>query len=205
VGLKESAARALFEVYDTDKNGLVDSYEVLASLAFASMVPMEGIIEFIFGIYDFNGSGDLAKDEVTMLFRTVQVGCAKIDLDESIHPQPIEVLEALAARAFTLADKDHSGAITCEEFSNYMEVSSMAQNFIKCAAVVEPACALPPPPLQPPRRLLCNNRPSQWFPRADIGMVCSHTPTFRMGSCGRIPISRRTVRVCARCVRACAL
>ena len=60
-------------------------------------------VDFIYSLYDFNGSGDITMDEMTILMRTLVTGCAK--MDKKISPPSTEEVERLTVKAFTTADK----------------------------------------------------------------------------------------------------
>ena len=75
-------------VFDTDRNSLVDSFEVISCLAMLSMMTIKEKVDFIYSLYDFNGSGDITMDEMTILMRTLVTGCAK--MDKKISPPSTE-------------------------------------------------------------------------------------------------------------------
>eukprot|EP01035_Chromulina_nebulosa_P063035 gene63035-86221_t len=58
---KEVVGR-LFDVFDTDRNGLVDAIELLVSIALASCMDTVDKLFFVFNAYDFNSSGSLCYD-----------------------------------------------------------------------------------------------------------------------------------------------
>lgn len=127
---RRQACTSLFkDVFDTDKNGLVDAYELIAGLAMASQMTTADRVDFIHSLYDFNGSGDLTKDEMTIMLRTCVCGCAK--MDQQTEEPPVEDLEAMAERAFAMADKDASGEITRPEFDGYCYSAPRVMNFLE--------------------------------------------------------------------------
>lgn len=74
------AARSIFHnIFDTDHNGLVDACELFASIAMLSTATPEEKIDFIHQLFDFSGVGELNRDELVIMFRTVVSGCRKMD------------------------------------------------------------------------------------------------------------------------------
>ncbi|CAM9463991.1 unnamed protein product, partial [Phaeothamnion confervicola] len=69
---------ALFVVIDTDANGLVDALELLSSLAAASGMSLGDTLAFVFGCYDFDGSGLLTLDEAALAMRGALTGLCKM-------------------------------------------------------------------------------------------------------------------------------
>ena len=69
---------ALFHLYDDDRNSLVDSLEFLSATAIVSAMSVKEKLWFIFGVYDFDESGLLTIDEVTLSLRATISGLCKI-------------------------------------------------------------------------------------------------------------------------------
>ena len=60
-----------------------------------SRISMNEKLELVFNLYDFNGSGSISVDEVSIMMRTAGIGLAKIDT-HIIIPDTSK-LEAFAA------------------------------------------------------------------------------------------------------------
>ncbi|KAH8058417.1 hypothetical protein JL722_6280 [Aureococcus anophagefferens] len=86
----------LFEVFDTDKNDLIDALEFLATIAAISGMDANKKMMFVFNLYDFSENGELMLDEVTLLMKSTVVGLSKISLDT---PPSLKEFEALAKLA----------------------------------------------------------------------------------------------------------
>ena len=69
---------ALFEVLDTDRNGLIDALELVSTLAALSGMRVLEILEFILSSYDFDGVSSLTVDEVTLALKSVSTGLCKV-------------------------------------------------------------------------------------------------------------------------------
>ncbi|GMI46662.1 hypothetical protein TrCOL_g1613 [Triparma columacea] len=127
--LDENDAKSIFrEVFDTDRNSLVDSFEIISCLAMLSMMSIKEKVDFIYSLYDFNGSGDITMDEMTILMRTLVTGCAK--MDKKISPPSTEEVERLTVKAFNTADKDADGEISKYEFDEFCFSHPMCKDFL---------------------------------------------------------------------------
>ncbi|KAJ8602363.1 hypothetical protein CTAYLR_004254 [Chrysophaeum taylorii] len=88
----------LFRELDADNNALVDAIEFLASLAAASGITLHDKLEFVFNCFDFDATGKLSVDEITLAFRCTLMGLCKLCKEAC----PLEEeLEVIAMRAFT--------------------------------------------------------------------------------------------------------
>ncbi|GMH77728.1 hypothetical protein TrST_g7574 [Triparma strigata] len=127
--IDEKDSQGIFrEVFDTDRNNLVDAFEAIACLAMLSKMAIKEKVDFIYSLYDFNGSGDITMDEMTILMRTLVTGCAK--MDKKISPPSTEEVERLTVKAFATADKDSDGEITKYEFDEFCFSHPMCKDFL---------------------------------------------------------------------------
>ena len=78
IGYTEDDLKKLFEVFDTDKNGLIDALELLITLALSSGMDIVDKLQFVFSSYDFDYSGMLSKEEVSLLLRSAVKGLSKV-------------------------------------------------------------------------------------------------------------------------------
>lgn len=125
----DAATEALFHVYDDDRNSLVDSLEFLSATAIVSAMSVEEKLWFIFGIYDFDESGLLTVDEMTLSLRAAISGLCKISGVEK--PKQSEI-DLIANCAFEISgglrevsiqggfDGKEKTAITKDEFVLYV-------------------------------------------------------------------------------------
>lgn len=85
------AARAdadrVFEAFDTDENNLVDALEFLTTFALTSAMTLEEKVAYTFRCYDFDESGELTVDEMTLSMKSTLTGLAKMTVPPS-PPQP---------------------------------------------------------------------------------------------------------------------
>ncbi|KAL3658491.1 hypothetical protein V7S43_016623 [Phytophthora oleae] len=99
----DQLSSALFTALDTDENGLVDALEFLGTMAMMSAMPVTQKLTFVYNCYDFNETGQLSLDELTLAFKSTLTGLCKLCTGVSC---PTElVLEDLAQHAFQKAQK----------------------------------------------------------------------------------------------------
>jgi len=81
---------ALFRSLDTDNNGLVDGMEMLAVAAMASGLDEAATARYIFRLFDFDESGELSLDEMTLALKSVLTGSAKLTGELPPEDQELE-------------------------------------------------------------------------------------------------------------------
>jgi Ca2+-binding EF-hand superfamily protein len=119
--------RQLFRSFDTDDNGLVDALEFLATFALVSGMNVKDKIDFVFDCYDFDESGELTVDEMTLSFKSTLCGLTKMTGEE----QPTETeLEAQAATAFLRADQNDNNKISRREFHEFCNTEREVKSWI---------------------------------------------------------------------------
>ena len=65
LGVDEEVAHPIFgDIFDTDKNQLVDAFEIIGAMAMLSKLTIREKVDMIHQLYDFNGSGDITIDEM---------------------------------------------------------------------------------------------------------------------------------------------
>lgn len=118
-----------YDTFDTDRNGLVDALEILASIAMLSCMPIKDKIDFVYSLYDFNSSGDITIDEMTIMLRTVASGCGK--MDNAIKAPEVKEIEAITRWAFVKADKDLDGELAKYEFDAFCINNPTIKTFLE--------------------------------------------------------------------------
>ncbi|KAE9331755.1 Echinoderm microtubule-associated protein-like 6 [Phytophthora fragariae] len=99
----DQLSAALFTALDTDENALVDALELLGTMAMMSAMPVPQKLTFVYNCYDFNETGQLSLDELTLAFKSTLTGLCKLCVGVAC---PTElVLEDLAQFAFQKAQK----------------------------------------------------------------------------------------------------
>ncbi|OQR90411.1 microtubule-associated protein [Thraustotheca clavata] len=118
----------LFDAMDTDENELVDALEFLGAIAMLSAMTIPQKITFVYNCYDFNESGEITIDELTLSMKSTLTGLCKLSI---ARPCPTEVmLEEVALQAFQRADKHPDKCITLPEFIKYCETTPEVNGWI---------------------------------------------------------------------------
>ncbi|CAK9107654.1 Echinoderm microtubule-associated protein-like 6 (EMAP-6) (Echinoderm microtubule-associated protein-like 5-like) [Durusdinium trenchii] len=107
----------IFVALDTDQNNLVDSLEALVTLCMLSGIELREKAKFCFMCYDFDESGEITVDELTLLLKSCATGLCKLSQETDI-PEEIKV-EQLAQDCFRRTGKTDDIRITCDEFVDY--------------------------------------------------------------------------------------
>jgi Ca2+-binding EF-hand superfamily protein len=120
-------AESIFRTFDTDENDLVDALEFLASFAMISGMDLVGKVKFMFDCYDFDESGQLTIDEMTLSLKSTITGLAKLTNQE---PPTEQDLETISQDAFRSSDLDSDQKISFEEFLTYCRVNPEVRSFV---------------------------------------------------------------------------
>ena len=100
----ERLCESFFEqILDTDKNGLVDALEALAAITVVAGLSKTEKLLHIFNLFDFDESGEMTIDEITLLFKSTITGACKLS---QIAPPNERSLELLSQEAFAFLEKD---------------------------------------------------------------------------------------------------
>ena len=140
--LHEEKCRALFRVFDTDKNDLIDALEFLATIAASSGMPLRRKLTFCFDLYDFSESGELMLDEVTLLLKSTVTGLGKMSGQTPPHLKEFEDLARLALKLQPTEDgkplRDVVSTISRSNFCAYAfsnpTLSSWLHHYDDCGA-----------------------------------------------------------------------
>lgn len=100
-----NTSRALFnDIFDLDKNSLVDKFEVMCIVCLTSQVDNIEKIHFFFDLFNFNNKGYLFESELTLLFLAVSRGVFKAD--QKYLPPTNKTIALLVQEAFLHAKVD---------------------------------------------------------------------------------------------------
>ena len=118
LGMAPNATRPVFiEVFDTDGNGLVDAYETLGAICLCSGMTTREKVRFIFQLFDFDRSGTIVEDEMTILLRSVIHSAQKMDGSQA-EPE-LALIERFSRAAFVKIDTNSDGAIDVGELTQW--------------------------------------------------------------------------------------
>ena len=115
-------------LFDTDKNGLVDALEVIAAFTMLSAMSMKDKMDTIHSLYDFNGTGTVTVDELTILLRTVASGTGK--LDKGIVTPSTREMEELSKWAFKKANLDSDADVSKADFDDFCLTNPTVRSFL---------------------------------------------------------------------------
>eukprot|EP00947_MAST-08B_sp_MAST-8B-sp1_P001903 g1903.t1 len=119
--------RAVFQALDTDQNDLIDALEFLATFALISSLSWEEKVRFAFDCYDFDESGQLTIDEMTLSLKSTITGLAKL---AGVDPPSESQLEDISQDAFRKADKAADEKISFEEFLSYCRRNADVRSWV---------------------------------------------------------------------------
>lgn len=140
IGFTDEEIEKLFACFDSDGNQLVDSLEILIVLALSSGMDTVDKLLFCYGIYDFDKSGELSKDEVSLLIRTAVYGLnkvCKIQLPEG------EDLEKTTDLIFLDADRSNDMKLSVYEFQTYCCLHPVVSSWMRYYSSLVTAFATP--------------------------------------------------------------
>ncbi|KAG6615630.1 putative microtubule-associated protein [Phytophthora cinnamomi] len=125
----DQLSAALFTALDTDENGLVDALEFLGTMAMMSAMPISQKLTFVYNCYDFNETGQLSLDELTLAFKSTLTGLCKLCVGVAC---PTElVLEDLAQYAFQKAQKPGGDEfLSLPEFLRFAETTPEVTSWV---------------------------------------------------------------------------
>jgi len=120
----------LYELFDTDDNGVVDFTEVTTGLTVVCGGSMDEKAKAAFDLYDYNHDGVISLDEMTRYLTSVFKVMYKVDssLEESMGKSADDLAEETAIDCFESADLDHDGKLTFKEFKQWYS-SEDSQDF----------------------------------------------------------------------------
>ncbi|RLN71352.1 hypothetical protein BBJ28_00016818, partial [Nothophytophthora sp. Chile5] len=121
--------KRLFELFDVDKNGLVDFSEISSGLSVFCGGSSEEKIRAAFALYDYNADGYISMEEMTRYLTSVFKVLKEASpgaLQQMEHESPEELGVRTAQQAFEEADLDHDGRLSFPEFRKWYTRSSAA-------------------------------------------------------------------------------
>lgn len=101
-----------------DGNGKIDSYEFVCALAMMAHGTLEEKAELIFGLYDFDGSKYISRDELVILMTNSMTALNSMNK----KPAPsIREVETKTDEYFTKIDTNKDKKITLKEFKSFVK------------------------------------------------------------------------------------
>lgn len=102
----------LFEYFDMDGNGQIDSYEFICLSAMLIHASVELRSEFLFKLYDFDNNNFLTRDEIVHLIRNVLIANRRNASSSEVERRTDELIKS--------ADIDLDKKLSFREFQNYL-------------------------------------------------------------------------------------
>eukprot|EP00968_Pinguiococcus_pyrenoidosus_P003972 scaffold263_cov251-Pinguiococcus_pyrenoidosus.AAC.5 len=140
-GLSEESGGKVFSLLDTDHNGLVDAFEALIAFCLVAQMKLTDKMNFVFGLYNFSGNGELNVDELIILIRTVAHAAAKID--SRVAMLRTDEAEALAMSFFRRFERDVEEELRKWEFDSFCLSQPSVAGFLSFWAHLVNQVALP--------------------------------------------------------------
>ena len=109
-GKKET--NILYDFFDMDGNGQIDSYEFICIIAMLLHSSNELRSELLFKIYDLNSDGFITRDELIYFVRNSLIACKKTCSNSEVEKKTDEFLR--------LADLDLDKKLSFREFQNHL-------------------------------------------------------------------------------------
>ncbi|CAK4180558.1 unnamed protein product [Aphanomyces euteiches] len=131
----DSVAARLYELFDTDGNGVVDYTEFGAGLSVLCGGTQEDKIRAAFALYDLNHDGTISRSEMALYLTSVFKVLYETNPDteqrvQGVTPEELGIITA--EQAFVEADKDHNGVLSFDEFRQwYLTPSESRVNTIQ--------------------------------------------------------------------------
>ncbi|KAL8002917.1 putative calcium binding protein [Plasmopara halstedii] len=120
----------IFDLFDADKNGLVDFQELVRGLSMLCRTPHTDEVRTAFNLYDLNHDGYIALGEMrlylTVVFKVLFE--MKSDSEASMGVTPEELGVITAEQAFAEADQDRDGKLSFAEFRQWFMQSKAVEN-----------------------------------------------------------------------------
>jgi len=117
--------QALFELFDKDKNGMVDMMELVCGISLFCQGNEEDKIKAVFRVFDENDDGFISMDEMFKFLSSVFRVMLTPTVVETMKRMGYEVDSAedlasvTALECFKMADLNHDGKLSLQEFNNW--------------------------------------------------------------------------------------
>lgn len=135
ITFKDNEAKNIFQLFDIDNSGRIDSYEFICGLAILSHATLEEKAETIFKLYDFDNSLLLSHDELVVLFRCVI--CALNALSDRKNVPTIQEVEDLVKLIIINHDSDGNYEISLQEFKSIITSDTQIQKCLKTFGLIK--------------------------------------------------------------------
>ncbi|EAR94225.2 HELP domain protein (macronuclear) [Tetrahymena thermophila SB210] len=111
----------IFEYFDTDSSGRIDSYEFISAIALLSQAPLKRKAELIFNLYDFDKNQTITQNELVILLKTTMSSLNSMCGKEEAT---IQQAEAKTKEILSKYDTNKDGSISLKEFQSFVSKDS---------------------------------------------------------------------------------
>lgn len=120
----EAFVSRLFKAFDRDGTDRVDFTEFILGLSAISNGTILEKLQFLFSVYDLDGTGSISRDEMVTMLSLLDECAAAVqeEIDEETQQLRKESVKDFVAEVFDSFDAAHNGRLSFEEF--YAAVSA---------------------------------------------------------------------------------
>jgi Ca2+-binding EF-hand superfamily protein len=109
------AFHRIYEAFDLDGNGKIDFVELATGMSTLLYGDEKEMLKLVFGLFDFNGDGNIQMEEMIEFYKKFFVGQAKMN-GYKVTASRWKTLEDHFKRIFSATDIDNNGTIEFDEF-----------------------------------------------------------------------------------------
>mmetsp|Transcript_8960 Transcript_8960/g.10754 ORF Transcript_8960/g.10754 Transcript_8960/m.10754 type:complete len:2660 (-) Transcript_8960:39-8018(-) len=144
----QTLSKNLFELLDTDMNGVVDALEFVCTLAMISAMEPRDKVRFVFTVYDFSEKGTLLIDEITLAIKSTVQGLCKVSKLKAPSTSDYEALSRLAFASCGKAPSEsiNGSYLTLTEFLAYVNSSPTTSSWMGYYDDITDTAGMAPPP-----------------------------------------------------------
>jgi Ca2+-binding EF-hand superfamily protein len=116
-----SVVNQLFDVFDANKNGLVDFAELASGLSVMCGSDMDRKVEAAFRLYDTNGDGFISMEEAVSYISSIfkVMFATNADMKKQMECGPEQLASVTAQQLFEEADLNHDNKLSFDEFKKW--------------------------------------------------------------------------------------
>ena len=142
----------MFDAFDTDHDGTVDSQELSSGLSVLCGGSRDEKVRAAFALYDVNGDGFIDLEEMVAYLASVfkVLFEASPETQEAMQVEPDYLARVTALQAFEEADLDHDGQLSYDEFKAWYMNGALSMDANNSPAAAAITSTVPPTPIRCP-------------------------------------------------------